>query len=144
LNEDQKTAEVFHNRWYITGDIASIDENDYITITDRLARFSKIGGEMVPHCRVEDALHSIENSDENLFLVTSVPHESKGESLAVLHVLDEGKVHSVLQKLSSLDLPKLFIPRFDHFIKVDEIPILGSGKLDLRKAKEIARAHLSK
>lgn len=144
LNDEKKTAEVFHNGWYITGDIATIDENDYITITDRLSRFSKIGGEMVPHCRIEEALHSIEDSEEHLFLVTSVPHEFKGESLAVLHVLDEGKIHSVLQKLSSMNLPKLFIPRFDHFIKIDKIPLLGSGKLDLRKAKEIARQRLKK
>jgi len=128
LNDKEKTNEVMRNGWYITGDIASIDESDYITITDRMARFSKIGGEMIPHGKIEEALHSIEKSDERQFIVTSIPNENKGEDLVILHTIDEGKIHSILKKLSSLDLPKLYIPRFDHFIKIDTLPTLGSGK----------------
>ena len=45
--------------WYVTGDIACIDEDGFIRITDRLARFSKIGGEMVPHMRIEEAAAGI-------------------------------------------------------------------------------------
>lgn len=143
LNDKEKTAQVMHKGWYITGDIASIDENDYITITDRISRFSKIGGEMVPHSRIEEALHSIEKSDEQQFIVTSIPSEQKGENLVVLHTIDEGKIHSILQKLSALDLPKFYLPRFDHFIKIETLPKLGSGKTDLQKAKQIALVKLN-
>lgn len=138
LHRPDLTEKVMHNGWYITGDIAYIDENDYISITDRLSRFSKIGGEMVPHGRIEEALQSIEGAEEQVFVVTSIPHDSKGESLAVLHTLEEGKIHSILQKLMDENLPKLYIPRFDHFVKIDQIPLFGSGKVNLREVKEIA------
>ncbi|MEC7840303.1 MAG: MFS transporter [Chlamydiota bacterium] len=142
LNHEYLTNEVMHNGWYITGDIAIIDDNDYISITDRLSRFSKIGGEMVPHGRIEEALHSLENVEEQVFVVTSIPNEKKGESLAVLHTLEEGKIHSILQKLAAQDLPRLYIPRFDHFIKVKQLPLLGSGKIDLKAVKQIALEEL--
>ena len=45
--------------WYVTGDIAAIDDDGFIRITDRLSRFSKIGGEMVPHMKVEEAVDAI-------------------------------------------------------------------------------------
>src|SRR5678816_2873969 len=56
LNQPERTAEVMRDGWYVTGDIASIDEDGFIFITDRLSRFSKIGGEMVPHLKVEEAV----------------------------------------------------------------------------------------
>jgi len=142
LNRDDLTEKVMHEGWYITGDIAIIDDNDYISITDRLSRFSKIAGEMIPHGRIEEALHNIEESDEQIFVVTSIPNEKKGESLVVLHTLEEAKIHSILQKLSSQNLPKLYIPRFDHFIKVERLPQLGSGKIDLKAVKKIALQEL--
>lgn len=142
LHREDLTEKVMDNGWYITGDIALINENDFICITDRLSRFSKIGGEMVPHGRIEEALHTIEGADEQVFVVTSVPNDVKGESLAVLHTLEEGKIHSILQKLMTQNLPKIYIPRFDHFIKVDSIPLLGSGKIDLREVRKIAKEEL--
>jgi len=55
LGQPEKTQEVNGGGWYVTGDIACIDEDGFIRITDRLTRFSKIGGEMVPHMRIEEA-----------------------------------------------------------------------------------------
>ena len=57
LGREDLTAQVMHEGWYITGDIAKLDEDGFLTITDRLSRFSKIGGEMIPHGRVEEAFH---------------------------------------------------------------------------------------
>ncbi len=142
LGREDLTAKALHNGWYITGDIAQVDEDGFIKITDRLSRFSKIGGEMVPHGKVEEALHQAANADTQVLAVTSVPDEKKGEQLAVLHTLDESAIPELHDKVSSSGLPNLFIPRKDHFIKVEHIPVLGTGKLDLRALKRIAQERL--
>ena len=120
------------------GDIAKIDEDGFLTITDRLSRFSKIGGEMVPHGRVEEALHQAIQAEDMKLAVTAIPDERKGEQLIVLHTLDESLIPDVLDKVTASGLPNLCIPRRDNFIKVDELPVLGSGKLDLRSLKRLA------
>ena len=143
LGREDLTAKAMHDGWYITGDMAILDEDGFITITDRLSRFAKIGGEMVPHGKVEEALHQAANAETQVFAVTSIPDEKKGEQLVVLHTLDEAAIPEVLAKLSDSGLPNLFIPRKDAFIKVEQIPVLGTGKLDLRALKRVAVERLS-
>ena len=126
-------------KWYCTGDIAAIDEDGFLQITDRQSRFSKIGGEMVPHIKVEEKLHELAGSTEQMFVVAGVPDEKKGERLVVLHKLPDGQLASCLEKLAQCDLPNLWKPRADQFFRVDNFPLLGTGKLDLRKVKETAQ-----
>lgn len=138
LEKPDKTAEVLHDGWYTTGDIAAIDEDGFLQITDRLSRFSKIGGEMVPHIKVEERLHELAGSTEQTFVVAAVPDEKKGERLVVLHKLTNSQLQPVLEKLTQTDLPNLWKPRADQFFHVDSFPLLGTGKLDLRNVKEMA------
>ena len=138
LGREDLTASVMHEGWYITGDIAMLDEDGFLTITDRLSRFSKIAGEMVPHGKVEEALHQAAESDTQVFAVTGIPDERKGEQLAVLHTMDEARIPDILGRLSSNGLPNLFIPPRGNFVKVDALPVLGTGKMDLRTLKRIA------
>ncbi len=138
LNRPEKTAEVLRDGWYNTGDIAAVDEDGFIRITDRMSRFSKIGGEMVPHIKVEDKLHELSGSTEQTFAVTAVPDEKKGERLIVLHTLPADKLEACLGLLAKSELPALWKPRPDQFVHVDVLPYLGTGKLDLRRLKEIA------
>lgn len=138
LGKPEKTAEVLRDGWYTTGDIAAFDEDGFLQITDRLSRFSKIGGEMVPHIKVEEKLHELAGSTEQTFVVAGVPDEKKGERLVVLHKLANGQLQACLEKLAQTDLPNLWKPRADQFFHVDSFPMLGTGKLDLRKVKELA------
>ena len=138
LNRPEKTAEVLRDGWYNTGDIAMLDEDGFLRVTDRLSRFSKIGGEMVPHIKVEDKLHELMSAADQTFVVTSVPDEKKGERLMVLHTLPEEKLEECLERLAKCDLPALWRPRPDQFLRVEKLPYLGTGKLDLRKARELA------
>jgi acyl-[acyl-carrier-protein]-phospholipid O-acyltransferase/long-chain-fatty-acid--[acyl-carrier-protein] ligase len=144
LGRPEKTAEVLKDGWYITGDIANLEEDGFLTITDRLTRFSKIGGEMVPHIKVEDKLHQLAEATDQVFAVAAVPDEKKGERLVVLHTLSDEKLAPVLEKLAGCDLPALWKPRKDQFFHLDALPYLGTGKLDLRamktKAAELAGA----
>ena len=144
LGRPDLTAEAFHEGWYITGDIAAEDEDGFIQITDRLSRFSKIGGEMVPHIRVEEKLHELANVTEQTFVVTGLPDDKKGEKLVVLHTLAADRLPTIVDQLVHTDLPNLWIPRFNQFFAVPAFPLLGSGKLDLRGIRKLAAALNSK
>jgi acyl-[acyl-carrier-protein]-phospholipid O-acyltransferase/long-chain-fatty-acid--[acyl-carrier-protein] ligase len=144
LKRDDLTAKVMHNGWYVTGDVAALDDDGFLRITDRLSRFSKIGGEMVPHGRVEEALQHATGAGEQVLVVTAVPDERKGEHLAVLHTLDEAALAALLEKAAAGGLPNLFLPRREHFVKVERLPVLGTGKIDLRAAKQLAVEALAK
>jgi acyl-[acyl-carrier-protein]-phospholipid O-acyltransferase/long-chain-fatty-acid--[acyl-carrier-protein] ligase len=138
LGNPEKTAEVLQDGWYVTGDIATEDEDGFLTITDRLSRFSKIGGEMVPHIKIEDKLHELAETVEKRFVVAGVPDGKKGERLVVLHTLAPEELKAVLEKLAAAGLPNLWTPRPNQFFFVEELPQLGSGKLDLRRVHELA------
>jgi acyl-[acyl-carrier-protein]-phospholipid O-acyltransferase/long-chain-fatty-acid--[acyl-carrier-protein] ligase len=145
-NRRDLTASAIRNGWYVTGDIAHIDAEGFIHITGRLSRFSKIGGEMVPHLRIEEELITMlcegEDDESVRVCVTSVSDEKKGERIVVLHLPTNHSIESLCKGLSDAGLPNLFIPSRDSFIEVDQIPILGTGKLDLKRAKEIAMERL--
>ena len=138
LDKPEKTSEVLRDGWYITGDIACQDEDGFLAITDRLSRFSKIGGEMVPHIKIEEQLHELAGVTEQCFAVTGAPDGKKGERLVVLHTLDPEALQATLEKLSQAGLPNLWMPRPNQFFLVEELPFLGTGKLDLRRIREIA------
>jgi len=138
LGRPEKTAEVLRDGWYNTGDIAAVDEDGFLRVTDRLSRFSKIGGEMVPHIKVEETLQELAGASEQMFVVTAVPDEKKGERLIVLHTLPDEKLEECLAGLAKSDLPALWRPRHDQFVRIEKLPYLGTGKLDLRKARELA------
>ncbi len=138
LGRAEKTAEVLRDGWYITGDIATVDEDGFLAITDRLSRFSKIGGEMVAHIKVEDKLHELAGITEQSFVVAGVPDSRKGERLVVLHTLSEERAKETIDKLADCDLPNLWKPARTQFFHVEALPYLGSGKLDLRAMRETA------
>ncbi len=140
MGQPELTAEVIRDGWYVTGDIAEIDEDGFIRITGRESRFSKIGGEMVPHIRVEEAIGKILASDEDSLqaVVSSVPHARKGERLVVIHTGLPKPSDDICRELGQAGLPPIWIPSPDSFRQVEEIPVLGTGKLDLRQLKQLA------
>jgi acyl-[acyl-carrier-protein]-phospholipid O-acyltransferase/long-chain-fatty-acid--[acyl-carrier-protein] ligase len=140
LNRPELTAEVIRDGWYTTGDVAEIDADGFIRITGRLARFSKIGGEMVPHIRIEEEiLKALHLDQENVTLVvTAVPDARKGERLVVLHTGVAQEPEEICRRLAATGLPPLWIPSPDSFCRIPEIPVLGAGKTDLKRVREIA------
>lgn len=140
LGEPEKTRQVmWEDGWYITGDVAQLDEDGFIQITGRLSRFSKIGGEMVSHVQVEEALHRALGSFEPRMVVTSISDEQKGERFVVLHTELGLSVDELLKRMRDSGLPKLWVPRKENFFPVPALPYLGSGKLDLKQVKETAQ-----
>jgi acyl-[acyl-carrier-protein]-phospholipid O-acyltransferase / long-chain-fatty-acid--[acyl-carrier-protein] ligase len=139
LDNPQRTAEVVRDGWYVTGDIAALDDEGFIRITDRLARFSKIGGEMVPHAKVEELLAGLPGVDG--CVVTAVADTQKGERLVALYTSGNGAAAADLwQRLSASDLPRLWLPKAQNLYCVESLPLLATGKLDLRRAKQLAQS----
>ena len=137
LNDPERTAEVIRDGWYVTGDIASMDEHGFIRITDRLSRFSKLGGEMVPHIKIEESVNAL-LGEGHVCVVTSVPDESRGERL-VAFFTDPGMTAQLLwERLCQTDMPRLWLPKREDMHLVDAIPTLGTGKTDLRRVKQMA------
>lgn len=144
LGRPDATKEAIRDGWYVTGDIARCDDDGFITLTDRLSRFSKIGGEMVPHQKVEDEIQAILNSTERKVVVVGVPDPSKGERLIVLHMPLGKDIKELWNQLNGRAMPNLWVPKSSDFYEVPEFPILGTGKLDLKKCKDIAKEYAAK
>ena len=138
LDEEEKTAAVLKDGWYNTGDLGSIDPHGYIMLTGRMSRFSKIAGEMVPHGAVEEAIHEALNTEDIKAVVVGKPDEAKGEKLVVFHLAIDKPVTEIIQAMKEKGIPSLWIPKPRDFIEIEQIPLLGSGKLDLQKIKELA------
>lgn len=138
LSEPGRTAEVKSGDWFITGDLARFDEDGFLYIEGRLSRFSKIGGEMVPHGTVEEALvaaYDLLESEVPMLAVAGRPDEAKGEALVLIAAF-ELELSDVREKLSAAGLTNLWIPK--EIKRVDAIPTLPTGKLDLRRIQELA------
>lgn len=139
LNRPDATAKVLQDGWYNTGDLGYVDPDGFLKITDRLSRFSKVGGEMVPHLAVENALQDATGVEDPCLAVTALPDPKRGERLVVLYTGSAGlRPEDLRARVSAGALPKLWIPGPDDFVEVDELPVLGTGKLDLRRLRQIA------
>ncbi|MBV6499689.1 MAG: Bifunctional protein Aas [Prosthecobacter sp.] len=146
LGDEQRTKEVKDSQgWFRTGDIGRVDMDGFLYIEGRLSRFSKIGGEMVPHETVEDALVKtlgLENETARRIAIVGVPDPDKGEALVLLTAMPGGPEHQEIldlrYRLLERGMPPLWIPK--KMIRVSEIPILSSGKLDVQACEKVARA----
>ena len=138
LKRDDLTQEAIVDGWYDTGDIGKLDEDGFLSITDRLARFSKIGGEMVPHLAIEEAIYDELKINEQIIAVTSIPDEKKGEQLVVLYTEESPPAEKLCEIVDASNMPNIFKPKRANYIKIDEMPLLGSGKLDIMKLRKIA------
>jgi acyl-[acyl-carrier-protein]-phospholipid O-acyltransferase/long-chain-fatty-acid--[acyl-carrier-protein] ligase len=137
LHDSQRTTEVLHDGWLKTGDIARFDEDGFLYIEGRLSRFSKIGGEMVPHEAIEQKiidLLELSGRDERPIAIMGVQDETKGEALVLLSAVDID-LTELRKKLQEAGVPNLWIPK--HVQRVETIPVLASGKLDLKKSQEL-------
>ena len=144
LDLPSQTQEVIKGGWFRTGDIGRVDEDGFLYIEGRLSRFSKIAGEMVPHETVESHINkalSYDSEDEKKIAVIGIPDEAKGEALVLLSTeeMSDESVKSLRQKLLDLGVAALWIPK--KIIKVDSIPSLASGKLDIKGCEDLAKNH---
>ena len=138
LNDPKRTVEVLHDGWLKTGDIARFDEDGFLYIEGRVSRFSKIGGEMVPHEAIEQKivdLLDLSGRDERPIAVVGVQDEAKGEALVLLSAVDID-LAELRKKLQDTGVPNLWIPK--HIQRIEAIPVLASGKLDLKKCQQRA------
>ncbi len=138
LDDPEKTRAAFRDGWFVTGDLGRFDADGFLYIEGRLSRFSKIGGEMVPHGTVEQKIveaFELEQMDSPAVFVTGVPDAAKGEALVLLTTHDVAP--DVLRaKLAELGVPNLWVPKLIR--RVDKIPMLGTGKTDLKRCRELA------
>ncbi len=138
LNDEEATAKVLRDGYYDTGDIARMDEDGYVYITGRASRFSKIGGEMVPHESLEHLIGEIRNSEIREVAVAGRSDPKRGERLVIFYTPEDFDPAAVVEALRERKLPNLWIPKTEDFVKIEHLPLLGSGKLDLHRLKVLA------
>jgi len=137
LHDPERTADVLQDGWLKTGDLGRFDEDGFLYIEGRLSRFSKIGGEMVPHESIEHKiadLLDLSGKDERTVAIMGMQNEAKGEALVLLSAVDID-LAELRKKLHEAGVPNLWIPKTIQ--RVESIPILASGKLDLKKCREL-------
>jgi acyl-[acyl-carrier-protein]-phospholipid O-acyltransferase/long-chain-fatty-acid--[acyl-carrier-protein] ligase len=137
LHDAERTADVLQDGWLKTGDVGRFDEDGFLYIEGRLSRFSKIGGEMVPHEAIEHKivdLLDLSGKDERMVAIVGVQDEGKGEALVLLSAVDVD-LAQLRKQLHESGISNLWIPK--RVQRVDSIPVLASGKLDLKKCNEL-------
>ena len=138
LDDAPKTQAAFHDDWFVTGDLGRFDEDGFLHIEGRLSRFSKIGGEMVPHGTVEQKIADAfgwAEAESPMVFVAGVPDATKGEALVLLTVQPVAP-DELRARLAAQAVPNLWIPRL--ILQVEKIPVLGTGKTDLKRCRELA------
>ncbi|MBP3961013.1 AMP-binding protein [Gemmata sp. G18] len=141
LNQPEKTANVIRDGWYNTGDAGLIEPEGFIRITGRLSRFAKIAGEMIPLERLDDEMHdALATGGDRVLAVAAVPDEKRGERVVVLYLPEiEAKLPDLLAALPKRGIPNLWVPDRRDCYPVDAMPVLGTGKLDLKKLSDLAK-----
>ncbi len=140
LDDPERTAEVLREGWLKTGDIGRFDEDGFLYIEGRLSRFSKIGGEMVPHEAIEHKILTaldLAGTEQRPIAIVGVQDEAKGEALVLLSAIDID-LADLRARLHEAGVPNLWIPK--QVERVESIPVLASGKLDLSRCVELAKA----
>ena len=130
-----QASEKFRDGWYITGDIVRVDQDGFLFLEGRASRFSKIGGEMVSHAAVEEALAAALPNQAAQDCVVGVPCPEKGEELVLLTTRSISR-EALRRALASRAVPNLWIPR--TVIQVPQLQTLASGKLDLAACLKVA------
>jgi acyl-[acyl-carrier-protein]-phospholipid O-acyltransferase/long-chain-fatty-acid--[acyl-carrier-protein] ligase len=139
LHDPERTAEVLRDGWFKTGDIGRFDEDGFLYIEGRLSRFSKIGGEMVPHEALEQKIITalgLDGQSERVIAIAGVTDAAKGEAVVLLSAVDVD-LAQLRSKLNEAGVPNLWIPK--KVCRVESIPVLASGKLDLGKCKDVVQ-----
>jgi acyl-[acyl-carrier-protein]-phospholipid O-acyltransferase / long-chain-fatty-acid--[acyl-carrier-protein] ligase len=138
LADPEKTRASFRDGWFVTGDLGRFDDEGFLFIEGRLSRFSKIGGEMVPHGTVEQKIVQAFDWDQTecpVAAIVGVPDSAKGEALVLLTTRDIS-ADQVRARLLESGVPNLWVPKI--ILRVEKIPILGTGKMDLKGCRELA------
>lgn len=112
--------------WYDTGDVVTIDDDGFVTIQGRAKRFAKIAGEMISLAAVEYEVSALWKEQNHA--VVAVPDDKKGEQLVLFTTYPEASREAIVERFKEIGVTELSVPKTVRI--VEEIPVMGSGKVD--------------
>lgn len=133
LHDEPGVLQASTDGWYDTGDIARIDEDNFVYIEGRLKRFAKIAGEMISLTAVEELANAV--WPEYMHVALAVSDANKGEQVALMSTYKEAERKPLQTHAKAQGINELHVPR--QYVYVDEIPLLGTGKIHYPAAQAL-------
>jgi fatty-acyl-CoA synthase len=134
-NDPAKTEAAFRGGWFHSGDLATLDEEGYITVVDRVKDMIKTGGENVASREVEETIYRLGGVSE--VAVVGLPDPRWIEAVTAFVVVKAGQTLTEREVIAHCQAAMAHYKAPKRVVFVDNLPRNPSGKLLKRDLRQL-------